>query len=78
MEAYRAKILHLETFLAGFGIRLDGSSSTASLIEAEDVDCAPPTIHVSMQAEKDAVVEQATIANLNVGANSIHNVSSTI
>ena len=55
----------METLLAGFGIRPDGSSSTAPLIEAEDVDCAPPTVHVSVQAERDATVEQATTANLN-------------
>ena len=34
VEAYRAKILHLETLLAGFGIRLDGSLSIVPLIEA--------------------------------------------
>ena len=55
----------METLLAGFGIRLDGSSNSASLVEAEDVDRAPPTVHVSMQAERDAAIEQATAANLN-------------
>ena len=65
VEAYRARILHLETLLAGFGIRPDGSSSSAPLVEVEDVDCAPPTVHVSMQAKRDAAVEQATVANLN-------------
>ena len=65
VEAYRARISHLETLLAGFRIRLDGRSSSAPLVEAEDVDRAPPTVHVSMQAERDATVEQATAANLN-------------
>ena len=65
VEAYRARILHLETLLVGLGIRPDGSSSNAPLVEAEDVDRAPPTVHVSMQAERDEAVEQATTANLN-------------
>ena len=65
VEAYRARISHLETLLAGFEIRLDRSSSSAPLVEAEEIDRAPPTVHVSMQAEKDAAVEQATAANLN-------------
>ena len=65
VEAYKARILHLETLLVGFGIRPDGSSSSALLIEVKDVDRAPPTVHVSVQAERDAVVEQATIASLN-------------
>ena len=55
----------METLPAGFGIRLDGSSSSAPLVEAEDVDHAPPTVHVSMQAKRDVAVEQATAANLN-------------
>ena len=65
VEAYRATILHLETLLTGFGIRPDGSSSSAPLIEAKDIDHAPLTVHVSMQAKKDAAVEQAIAANLN-------------
>ena len=65
VEAYRVRILYLETSLARFGIRPDGSSSSAPLVEAEDVDRARPTVHVSMQAERDVVVEQATAANLN-------------
>ena len=65
VEAYRARILHLETLLVGFGIRPDGSLSSALLVEAEDVDHAPPTVHISMQAERDAAIEQATAANLN-------------
>ena len=65
VEAYRARILHLETLLGGFGIRPDRSSSSAPLVEAEDFDRAPPTVHVSMQAERDAAVEQTTTANLN-------------
>ena len=65
MEAYRARISHLETLLAGFGIRSDGNSSSAPLVEAEEIDRAPPTVHVSMQAERDVAVEQATAANLN-------------
>ena len=65
VEAYRARISHLETLLAGFRIRPDGSSSSAPLVEVEEIDRAPPTVHVSMQAERDAAVEQATTANLN-------------
>ena len=65
VEAYRERISHLETLLAGFGIRPDGSSSSAPLIEAKEIDRAPPTVHVSMQAERNAAVEQATAANLN-------------
>ena len=65
VESYRARILHLETLLAGFEIRPDGSSSSAPIVEVEDVDRAPPTVHVSMEAERDAAVEQATPANLN-------------
>ena len=65
VEAYRARILHLENLLAGFGIRPDGSSSSALLIETKDVDRAPSMVHVFVQAEKDAAVEQATTANLN-------------
>ena len=55
----------METLLTGFRIRPDGSSSSALLIEAEEIDRAPPTVHVSMQAQRDAAVEQATAANLN-------------
>ena len=65
VEAYRARISHLETLFTRFGIRPDGSSSSAPLVEAEEIDRAPPTVHVSMQAERDAAVEQATAANLN-------------
>ena len=65
VEAYRARISHLETLLARFGIRPDGSSSSALLVEAEEIDRAPLMVHVSMQAERDAAVEQATTANLN-------------
>ena len=65
VEAYRARILHLETLLARFGIRPDGSSSSAPLVEIEDIDCAPPTVHISMQATRDTAIEQATTAKLN-------------
>ena len=65
VEAYRARISHLETLLAGFRIRSDGSSSSAPLVEAEEIDRAPPMVHVSMQAERDVAIEQATAANLN-------------
>ena len=65
VEAYRARISHLETLLAGFGIRPNGSSSSAPLVEPEEIDRASPTVHVSMQAKRDAAVEQATVANLN-------------
>ena len=64
VEAYRARISHLESMLTEFGIRPDGSLSTAPLIEAEDVDCAPLMVHVFVQAERDAAIEQATAANL--------------
>ena len=64
VKASRARISHLESMLTKFGIRLDGSSSIALLTEAEDVDRAPPMVHVSMQAERDVIVEQATTANL--------------
>ena len=73
VEAYRARILHLETLLVGFGIRPDGSLSSAPLVEAKDVDRAPLTVHVSMQAQRDAVVEQAIAANLNALELSIAN-----
>ena len=73
VEAYRARILHLETLLAGFGIRPDGSSSSAPLVEVEEIDRAPPTVHISMQAERDAAIEQATSANLNALELSIAN-----
>ena len=49
VEAYRTRILHLKTLLVGFGIRPDGSSRSAPLVEAEDVDFAPPTVHVSIK-----------------------------
>ena len=65
VEAYRARISHLETLLARFRIRPDGSSSSGPLIETKEIDCAPPMVHVSMQAERDVAVEQATAANLN-------------
>ena len=51
VEAYRARISHLKSMLAEFGIRPDGSSSIALLIKAEDINCAPPMVHVSVQAE---------------------------
>ena len=41
VEAYRARISHLESMLARFRIRLNGSLSSALLLEAEDVDRAP-------------------------------------
>ena len=65
VDAYKARILYLESMRAGFGIRPDGSSSSAPLIEAEDVECAPPMVYISMQTERDTAVEQVTIANLN-------------
>ena len=64
VEAYRARISHLESMLMELEIRPNGSSSIALLIKAEDVDCAPPMVHVSMQVERDATVEKATTANL--------------
>ena len=65
VEAYRARISYLETLLARFRIRPDGSSSSASLVEVEEIDRAPPTVLISMQAQRNATVEQATAANLN-------------
>ena len=64
IEANKARTLYLESILVGFGMRPDGSSSSAPLLEAEDVDHALPMVHVFVQAEKDAAVEQATTANL--------------
>ena len=57
VEAYTVGISHLESMLVEFGIRSDGSSSSAPLLEAEDIDCALPMVHASIQAERDAVVE---------------------
>ena len=65
VEAYRARILHLESILVEFRISSNGSLSTPSLIEAEDVDCAPSMVHVSVQAGRDATVEQLTATNLH-------------
>ena len=65
VEAYKARISHLESMLTEFGIRLDGSSSSAPLLEAEDIDRASLMVYGSMQAERDAAIEQATIANLH-------------
>ena len=65
MEAYKARISHLESMLAEFKIRPDGSSSSAPLLKAEDIDLAPPMVHTSMQAETDAAIKQATVANLH-------------
>ena len=73
VEAYTAKISHLETLLAGFGIKPDGSSSSALLVEAEEIVRAPPMVHVSIQVERDAAVEQATATNLNALELSIAN-----
>ena len=42
-----------------FGIRADGSSSNAPFLEVEEFDCARQMVHVSVQAERDAAVEQA-------------------
>ena len=64
VEAYRARIPHLESMLAEFGIRSNGSSSIAPLIEVEDVDRAPPMVHVFVQVERNAAIEQTTAANL--------------
>ena len=55
VEAYRARISHLETLLARFGIKPDGSSSSAPHVEAEEIDHTPPMVHVSMQAERDQI-----------------------
>ena len=34
-------------------------------LEAKEFDCAPPMVHASVQVERDAVVEQARVANLH-------------
>ena len=64
VEAYKARILYLESMLVGFGIRSNGSTSSAPLLEAKDVDRAPPMVHVSVQTDRDTVVEQVTAVNL--------------
>ena len=65
VEAYKARISHLESMLVEFRIRQDGSSSSAPLLEAEDIDCAPPLVYASMQAKRDAAIKQITVANLH-------------
>ena len=44
---------------------MNGSSNNAIFLEAEVFDCAPLMVHASMQAERDAVVEQVTTSNLH-------------
>ena len=65
VEACKVRISHLESMLAELKIRPDGSSNNALLLEAEDVDYAPPMVRVSVQVERDVVVEQVTAANLH-------------
>ena len=65
VEANKARISHLESMLMEFGIRPDGSSSNAPLLEAKNIDRAPPMVHASVQVERDAIVEQTTVANLH-------------
>ena len=65
VKAYKARTSHLESMLAVSEIRPDGSSSSAPLLEAEDVDQAPLMVHTSVQAGKDAAVEQARATNLH-------------
>ena len=48
VEAYKARISHLESMFAEFGIRPNESSSCAPLLEAEDVDCASQMVHASV------------------------------
>ena len=62
--AYKARISYLESRLAAFGIRVDGSSRNALFLEVEEFDRAPPMVHASVQAEKDVVVEEARVVNL--------------
>ena len=63
VKANKGRISHLESMLAEFGIRPDGSSSVAPFLEAEDVDRAPLMVDVFVQVERDAAIEQATAAN---------------
>ena len=71
--AYKARISYLEFVLAAFGIRADGSSSNAPFLEAKEFDRAPSMVHAFVQAEKDAVVEQARVTNLHALELSIAN-----
>ena len=65
MAAYKAKISYLESRLAAFGIRVDGSSSNALFLEGEEFDRAPLMVHAFAQAERDASVEQVRVSNLH-------------
>ena len=73
VEAYKTRISHLESMLAEFRINLDGSSSSAPLLEAKDVDHAPPMVHTFVQVERDAAIEQTTATNLHALELSIAN-----
>ena len=64
VEAYKARISYLKFMLAEFGIRPDGSSNSAPLLEIEDINRVPPMVHAFVQVERDAAVEQVTAANL--------------
>ena len=57
VAAYKARISYLESTLTAFKIKVDGSSSNAPFLEAEEFDHAPPMVHASVQAERDAAVE---------------------
>ena len=73
VKAYEARISHLKSMLAEFGIRPDGSSSNTPFLEIEDIDHVPLMVYTSVQAERDAAVEQATTANLHALKVSIAN-----
>ena len=73
VAAYKARFSYLESMLAAFGIRVDGSLSNALFLEVKKFDCAPLMVHASVQAERDAAVEQVRVANLHALELSIAN-----
>ena len=52
VAAYKARISYLESTLAAFGIRADGSSSNAPFLEVEEFHRALPMVHVFVQGCK--------------------------
>ena len=64
VAAYKAKISYLESMLAAFEIRVDGSSSNAPFLKAEEFDRAPLMVHAFLQVERNAAIKQARVANL--------------
>ena len=73
VTAYKARISYLESMLAAFGIRADGSSNNAPFLEAEEFECALPMVHIFVQVKRDAAVEQVRVANLHALELSIAN-----